>query len=259
GASVNLATERAAVTLVPGLADVDAIAAAVKQAGYQAQAVAEETAAGAAKETESLEVRREAYYADIRRRLLVALAFAVPVFLGGMGMFLPFIPPELGNHYIQLALCTPVQLYCGWPFYQGLWASIKRRSPDMNTLVAVGTSAAYLFSAAAALFPSFLAGAGLEPVTYFDSAATIITLILLGRLLEARARGRTTESIKRLIGLQARTARVLRDGGEAEVPIGEILPGDIIVVRPGEKVAADGVVVEGASAVDESMITGESL
>jgi len=258
-ATVNLATEKATVTYLPGVTDLPAIADSIRQAGYQAQPAPAEPASSATSAEESLESRRQAYYGDIRRRFTVALAFAVPVFLGGMGMMLPFVPRWLGNPFLLMALGAPVQFYCGWPFYRGLWASIRRRDPDMDTLVALGTSASYLYSAAATFFPSYLRGAGLEPATYFDSAATIITLILMGRLLEARARGRTSDAIRKLAGLQPRTARVLRGGSEAEVPVEEVVPGDVIVVRPGEKVAADGEVVEGFSAVDESMITGESL
>ncbi|HTY08604.1 MAG TPA: copper-translocating P-type ATPase, partial [Candidatus Edwardsbacteria bacterium] len=157
------------------------------------------------------------------------------------------------------ALATPVQFISGWPFYRGLAAAVRRRNADMDTLVAVGTSTAYLYSVAATFLPSLIARAGLAAVTYYDSSAVIVTLILMGRLLEARAKGRTSQAIKRLVGLQARTARVLRDGAELELPVERIVPGDIIVVRPGEKIATDGVVTGGSSSVDESMVTGESV
>ena len=250
-ASVNLAIERATVKYLAKITDMAAIAGAIRKAGYEALA-------GMAAPT-SLEEQRESYYRDIKKRFILALALAVPVFIGSMGMALPFMPHWLTSPFLLFTLCTPVQLYAGLPFYRGLWASIRRRSPDMNTLVAVGTSAAYLYSVAATFLPGFITKAGLEFTIYYDSSATIITLILLGRLLEAKAKGRTSEAIKKLVGLQARTARVLREGEEAEIPIEAIVPGDVIVVRPGEKMATDGLIIEGTSAVDESMITGESV
>ncbi len=167
--------------------------------------------------------------------------------------------------------------YSGWQFYRGAWAALKHRSADMNTLIAVGTGAAYLYSVAATLFPGFFAGAtGQDPMgmaghaghgataapsapVYFEAASVIIALILLGRLLESRAKGQTGEAIRRLMGLQAKTARVVRQGRERDVPVEEVEPGDVVLVRPGEKVPVDGVVLDGASAVDESMLTGESL
>jgi Cu+-exporting ATPase len=155
-AAVNLATEKAAVTYVPGVTDLPAIAESVRRAGYQAQTAYGDAGAAAA---ESLEARRISYYTDIRRRFFVALVFSIPVFLGSMGMMLPPVPRWLGNPFLLMALGAPVQFYCGWPFYRGLLASIKRRSPDMDTLVALGTSTAYLYSAAAAVFPSFMRGA----------------------------------------------------------------------------------------------------
>ncbi len=259
-ASVNLATEKATVDYIPKVTEPSVIAEAVVRAGYQVQPTnKEEPGFGAAATTESLEASREAYYRDIRRRFTVALIFTVPVFIGSMGMMLPHLPHWLGDPFLLMSLAAPVQFYSGWPFYRGLLASARRRSPDMDTLVSLGTSAAFIYSAVVALFPAFIRGAGLEPATYFDSSATIITLILMGRLLEARARGRTSEAIRKLAGLQPRTARVRRGESESEVPIGEILPGDVISVRPGEKVATDGEVVEGESTVDESMISGESL
>jgi Cu+-exporting ATPase len=258
-ASVNLASGKATVEYIPEAADPSAIAEAIVKAGYQAQAVKDEADLTASLSVGSLEENRNAYYRDLKRRFVIALIFTIPVFIGSMGMMLPHFPSWLGDPFLLMALAAPVQFYCGWPFYRGLLASVRRRSPDMDTLVALGTSAAFLYSAAAAVFPSFISRAGLEPATYFDSSATIIALILMGRLLEARARGRTSEAIRRLAGLQPRTARVRRGGSEAEVPIWEIVPGDVISVRPGEKVATDGEVVEGESAVDESMVTGESL
>jgi Cu+-exporting ATPase len=156
-------------------------------------------------------------------------------------------------------LATPVQFLIGWPFLRGAWKSFRRRNADMNTLIAVGTLAAYFYSAAATLFPSFFEKAGIKPEVYFDTSAFIIALILFGRWLEARAKGRASEAIKKLAGLQPRLARVLREEGEVDIPVEEVRVGDLVVVRPGERIPVDGVVEEGRSSVDESMITGESL
>ena len=176
----------------------------------------------------------------------------------------PFLPAVLSEPLVQLALATPVQLWAGWPFHAATWNRLRHRATDMNTLITVGTFAAYLYSVAAIVAPSFFEAAGIGTggaglPLYFDTAAVIITLILLGRLLEARARLQMSDAIRRLIGLAPGTARILRDGIEADVPIAEVRVGDLVRVRPGESIAVDGIVVDGASSVDESMITGESL
>ena len=173
-----------------------------------------------------------------------------------------------GVNWLQLVLTTLVVFYCGAQFYRGAWAAFRHRAADMNTLIATGTGAAYLYSVAATIAPGFFAQAvgggthhaeaGLVPV-YFEAASVIIALILLGRMLESRAKGRTGEAIRRLIGLQAKTARVVRDGDEQDIPVEDVLPGDLVVVRPGEKIPVDGLVEAGVSSVDESMLTGESL
>lgn len=181
------------------------------------------------------------------------------VFLGSSRHWFPWIPGIFGNFYVLWALATPVQFVIGWQFYKGAWAAFKHRSADMNTLIAVGTSAAYLYSVTATLFPSFFESGGIKPHVYFDTSALIIVLILFGRLLEARAKGQTSDAIKKLMGLQPKTARVIRDGKEMDIPVEEVLVGDIIIVRPGEKIPVDGIIQEGKSAVDESMITGESI
>jgi Cu+-exporting ATPase len=160
---------------------------------------------------------------------------------------------------LQLLLQTPVQFWVGWQFYKGAVAAARHRTSDMNTLIAVGTSAAYLYSILATFFPHLFAAEGLAPRVYFDTAGAIIVLILLGRLLEARAKGQTSEAIKKLIGLQAKTATVLVNGEEHEIPIEEVLIGNTVIVKPGEKIPVDGVLVDGHSAVDESMVTGESM
>ena len=164
------------------------------------------------------------------------------------------------NHPILLFLLTlPVQFWAGWQFYRGAWNAARHGSSDMNTLIAIGTSAAFFYSTVAVFLPSFFTTTGQTPQLYFDSAAMIIALILLGRMLEARAKSRTTDAIRRLIGLQPSTARVMRENKAEEVPVDQVQVGDLVVVRPGEKVPVDGVLVTGASTLDESMLTGESM
>ncbi len=290
-ANVNLATERATVIARPTVT-VEQIIAAVEAAGYEATlrldgtpvetpamsagaasaAAAPAAAPAAAARPGEREAERPAeqrtfaqrHLADTRRRLIIAALLTVPI-LGGLARMTvaPFLPVFLSDPWFQLALATPVQFYAGWPFYRGTWKVLRHGGSDMNTLIAVGTSAAYLYSLAAILVPDFFRAAGLAsegvPPLYFDTSSAIITLILLGRFLEARARSHTSDAIRKLIGLQPRTARIVRDGLERDVPIEEVVVGDVILVRPGEKVPVDGVVLEGSSAVDESMVTGESM
>ncbi|MEW5984228.1 MAG: heavy metal translocating P-type ATPase [Acidobacteriota bacterium] len=201
-----------------------------------------------------------AEYRALRRRFLAGAILSLPVVIIGMAhLHFP------GANVVQLALSAPVLFWSGWQFYRGAWKSLKHATADMNTLVAVGTGAAFFYSLVATLAPRLVtadphvaAGHAPAPV-YYETAVVIIVLVLLGRLLESRARGRTSEAIKRLIGLQPRTARIVRDGVEMEMPTREVLTGDIVIVRPGERLPVDGEVLEGASAVDESMLTGESL
>ncbi|MCX6745825.1 MAG: heavy metal translocating P-type ATPase [Candidatus Parcubacteria bacterium] len=189
------------------------------------------------------------------------------IIMSAIIMFLSnyFLIPGLKNlsaqtmNTIMLLLATPVQIWLGSQFYKSAWAGLKRFNANMDTLIAVGTSAAYIFSLVATLFPQFFTGAGQEAMVYFDTSSVILTLIILGRFLEARAKGKASEAIKRLIKLQAKTARVLVDNIEKEIPIEEVKVGDLIIVKPGEKIPVDGEIMEGESAIDESMITGESL
>jgi Cu+-exporting ATPase len=165
----------------------------------------------------------------------------------------------MSNGWLLWALATPVQVWVGAQFYRGAWAAARHATTDMNTLVVMGSSAAYVYSAAGVLFPGFFAHHGLGAPMYFDSAALIVTLILFGRMLEARAKRQTGQAIRTLVGLQPKTARVLRDGRETDVPVAAVVPGDLVLVRPGEKIPVDGLVVGGGSAVDESMLTGEAM
>ncbi|HKH75568.1 MAG TPA: heavy metal translocating P-type ATPase, partial [Rubrobacteraceae bacterium] len=250
GASVNLANEKATVGYVAGEVDPQDLEKAIEGAGY-----------GVVREDEgfSVEGSREREYGKLRGDFLLAAALTALVFFGSLPMMLGFMLP-VPTGWLNLGLlllATPVQFWAGRRFYRGAWGALKHGQANMNTLVVMGTSAAYLYSVVATLAPQLIA-AGRADV-YFDTSALIITLILLGRLLEARAKGRTNEAIKKLAGLQAKTARVVRDEGEIDVPVKDVQIGDTVVVRPGEKVPVDGRIVSGESAVDESMITGESI
>ena len=255
------------VEYLPSSADVKAIRAAVEEFGYR---VREVSGSGETAE-ESLEHAHAAEYTDLKRKFWVAAILSLPILVIVMshGRIELFNFP--GVNYLQLVLATPVVFYSGWQFYRGAWAAFKHRAADMNTLIAVGTGTAYIYSILATFFPSFFVGAlgqamnmpGMETTlsvpVYFEAASVIIALIVLGRLLEARAKGQTGAAIKKLVGLQAKTARVIRYGREMEIETEEVVPGDIVLVRPGEKIPVDGVLVEGSSAIDESMLTGESL
>jgi Cu+-exporting ATPase len=279
-AGVNYATNRATVTFDPGVVTVPAIVESIRDIGYDVLDVAEpagpagasgeETAAtetwdvgNAEREAaiEAAETRARAEdYRILRQRLIVGVVLSLPVVV--LGMAHVHFP---GVNWVQLILATPVLVYAGWPFYRGAWMGLRHATADMNTLIAVGTGAAWLFSAVATVAPAAVTtdphvAAGHMPApVYFETAVVIIVLVLLGRLLETRARGRTSEAIKRLMSLQPNTARVIRDGVEIDVPIRDVRPGDEVVVRPGERVPVDGEVVAGESSLDESMLTGESV
>ena len=262
----DLAEAEVRVEYLPGTTDAAAIRSAIADFGYRVRASVEDGAEG----EDSLERAHREETRDLTRRFAVAAALSLPVLVIAMSHGKIPALNFSGVNYLQLALTAPVVLYSGAQFYRGAWAAVKHRAADMNTLIAVGTGAAFLYSVIATLFPSLLAGeqhggmvmggnAAMTPPVYFEAAAVIIALLLLGRLLEARAKGQTGNAIRRLIGLQPKTARVVRDGGESDVPLSEVAVGDIVRVRPGEKIAVDGVVTEGASAVNESMLTGEPV
>jgi Cu+-exporting ATPase len=281
-AGVNFATSRATVEYDAGLTDRRRLVETIKDTGYgTVEPPRADADAGAAPE-DLEQAARAAEYRDSRRKFLVAALLSLPVLVVAMSHGRIPLFNFAGVNYLQLALTTPVVFYCGAQFYRGAWAALKHRAADMNTLIATGTGAAYLYSTAATLAPQLFARAtphatmpGMDgmsgaagatadaarvmPPVYFEAAGVIIALILLGRMLEARARGKTGDAIRRLLNLQPKRARVVRDGIELDVPVEEIVAGDTVVVRPGEKVSVDGVVLEGASAVDESMLTGESM
>ncbi|MFL6214756.1 MAG: heavy metal translocating P-type ATPase [Blastocatellia bacterium] len=261
-ANVNFATSRATVEFDPSVMDIDHLVEAVKGAGYGASRPSDaEYAEGIDAEAEA---RRQEYF-DLRRKFRVAALLSLPVLLIAMSHGRIAALNFAGAEWLQLALTTPVIFYSGWQFYRGAWTALRQRFADMNTLIAVGTGAAYLYSVAATVAPGFFVSphegmAGMaKPPVYFEAAAVIIALILLGRMLESRAKGKTGDAIRKLIGLQAKTARVVRDGREQDILIGDVMIGDTVIVRPGEKIPVDGRIIEGASAVDESMLTGESL
>ncbi len=269
-AQVNLATEKATVAYTPGLADRARLKAAVEAAGYQVAEAAAPLAATQAATTEplgttdeELDTRRALAYQHLKRRFWVAAGLAALIMPLSMLMLWPALMhrvPEPALNYGLLVLTLPVLLYGGREFYAAAWRGLRHGTASMDTLVAVGTGAAFLFSLAATLAPGFLRQHGILPAVYYDTTATIIALILLGKVLEARAKQQTTAALKALLNLQAKTARLVQpDGRELDVPVADLRPGDLVAVRPGEKVATDGELVEGFSTLDESMLTGESL
>jgi Cu+-exporting ATPase len=241
-ANVNFATEEAGVVFDEDRLTIQDLARVVESAGYGVVLPGAEDEERASRERELRTLRRKLWFSLVATGLIMA------------GMHLIALPL-----WALLALATPVQFWAGWQFYRGAWTALRGRFADMNTLIAVGTSAAYFYSLVVTLAPNLLARVGAEVHVYYDTSAMIITLILLGRTLEARARGRASEAIRRLLRLQPDTATIIREGEEVELPIAEVAVGDILLVRPGERIPVDGEILEGESAVDESMVTGESM
>lgn len=245
--NVNLASEKATVEYIPTLVSFTDFKRVIAQAGYSAEEITEEYAD---KEKEL----REREFKELKKRFIISALLTAPIIIGSIINL-----PLLSNWFILFILSTPVQFWAGMRFHRAAWSALKHKTTNMNTLISIGTFAAYIYSVLATFIPSLFERGGLSPDVYFDTSATIITLILLGRLLEAKAKGRTSEAIKRLMRLQPKTARVIRDGQEKEVLIDEVTAGEIIIVRPGERIPVDGEIIEGYSTVDESMLTGESL
>jgi len=252
-AAVNLATEQATVTFDPAQADFDRLRRAVAAAGYEL--LPPRPAAPGADDAERAERERE--QRRVRAKFVTGAVLSLPVVLGSMPEVFPWAPAWLREPWVLFALTTPVQVWVGAEFHRGFLRDLRYRSPSMSTLVSLGTNAAYLFSVAVTLWPH--AFRHLHAMTYYETAAVVITLVVLGRWLEARARGRTSDAIRRLVALTPRTARVVRDGRDVEVAVDEVRVGDLVRVRPGERLPVDGIVVDGASTVDESMLTGESV
>jgi Cu+-exporting ATPase len=248
-AKVNLATERARVRYIPTVVSQRDLRKTVREAGFEALEA----------EGELQDVERLAREREINRQknlLIIGLTFTIPLFLFSMARDFGLLPAAIEHAiwapWLMFALATPVQFYVGWQYYDGAYKALRNGSANMDVLIAMGSSAAYFYS-----LPVLL---GLiDGHVYFETSAVIINLIVLGKFLEARAKGRTSEAIKKLIELRARTARIIRDGEELELPVDEVLVGDIVIVRPGEKIPVDGVVVEGRTTIDESMLTGESM
>ena len=260
-ANVNFAAEQATVDYNPQKTNIEKIQAAVDVAGYSAFSLqGQEMITG---EDDAEKASRMAESRALIRKVVVGGVISTILVVGSLSMMtglnLPLIPAWLSNQWFQLVLTAPVQFWCGYSFYVNSWKALKRHAATMDTLIALGTSAAFFYSVFTTLLPNFFINQGLMPEVYYETAAIVITLILLGRLFENRARGQTSEAIRKLVGLQARDARVVRDGQEIDIPIQEVSLNDVILVRPGEKIPVDGKVIEGASTVDEAMVTGESM
>ncbi|MBD2145156.1 heavy metal translocating P-type ATPase [Sphaerospermopsis sp. FACHB-1194] len=256
--NVNFGAEQATINYEPKQTNLTEIKAAIEDAGYSSFSMVE-----AQGEDDVAQVQKIAEEQELKLKLWTGGIISTFLFVGSLpmmtGLKLPFIPDFLHHPWLQLILTTPVQFWCGGSFLRNGWKSLKHHTATMDTLIALGTGAAYFYSVVVTLFPSFFISQGLETHVYYEVAAMVVTLILLGRFLEHRARGQTSEAIRKLIGLQAKTARVVRDGKEIDVPIQDVIINDIILVRPGEKIPVDGEVIDGNSMVDEAMVTGESL
>jgi Cu+-exporting ATPase len=254
---VSFGSERATVEYDPMRITPTDLQAAVADTGYR---LVPRPAPGSAATEDHEAAERRAEIRDLSRRVAIGAILAAPIVFAVMAADLfgaMWIPDILMNHWFQLVAISPVMLYTGWPIHRTGWLTLRHRTADMNSLITIGTIAAFGYSVVVTVAPSLVPSDIRE--VYFEAVGVIITLILLGRLLEVRAKAGTGEAIRKLIGLQARTATVVRDGGEIELPIDEVVPGDVILVRPGEKVPVDGVIVDGRSTLDESMVTGESI
>lgn len=255
-AQVNFAAEQASVDYDERSTDINTIEAAVVEAGYGATEV---------KETGGQDDRAEAHEQQqaLLYRVVVSGIVGIALVVGTLpimlGIKIPGWPMVFHNAWLQWVLATPVLFWCGQSFFIGAWKAFTHRTANMNTLVALGTGTAYIYSVFVTLFPGVLIAQGLTPQVYYEAAVVIIALLLLGRYLENRAKGHTSDAIRQLIGLQPNMARVIRQGTESDIPIESVIVGDIVVVRPGEKIPVDGDVIAGNSTVDESMVTGEPI
>ena len=253
--AVNLATARATVSHIPGWAGIEAVRRVVTEQGYDYLGIPDDT------REDPIGAAREKEIRDLKIRFAVGIVLSIVIFVGSMRHWFPFLMgiPRQTLLIALFLLTTPVVFWVGSRFFSGAIKAARQKTTDMNTLVAVGALAAWLYSSLATFFPRFFSEAGILPHVYYDGAAFIVTLIILGRLLEARAKGRTSRAIQRLMGMKPKTAHVIREGVERDIPIDQVVKDDWIVVRPGEKISTDGVVVSGSSSVDESMLTGESM
>lgn len=252
-ATVNLATEKATVAYDSDRVTDQHLMSAVSNVGYQAMITDE-----AGHQTDQEEEKKKELR-DLKIKVITSLFLGGLILWGSFPLLMNTAPDILQNFLVQLLLATPVQFWAGWGFYRAAVSSLKHRTANMDTLVAIGTTVAYGYSAFVAVFPKVIESVGIEPFPYFDVAAIIVGLILLGRYFEAKAKMGTSQAIKKLIGLQAKTARIIKEGKEQDIVINQVQIGDIIRVRPGEKIPVDGIIVEGESSIDESMVTGESI
>jgi P-type Cu+ transporter len=256
--NVNFAIEQIAIDYNPQKTSPDAIQKAIANLGYEAFVPDLSTnGEDADKEARLTELQ------DLTRKVGLGGVISTILVIGSLpmmtGLNIPFIPAWLHNFWLQLVLALPVQIWCGNSFYIGAWKAFKNHTATMDTLIALGTMAAFCYSLTVTLNPSFFIAQGLQPEVYYEVSVVVITLILLGKLFENRAKGETSDAIRKLMGLQPKTARILRDGQEFDIPIADVLIGDVVLVRPGEKIPVDGEAIAGNSTVDESMITGESI
>ncbi|MFW6357672.1 MAG: heavy metal translocating P-type ATPase [Chroococcales cyanobacterium] len=259
--TVNFGAEQATIQYDSRKTNIKTIQNAVDEAGYSAAPIDDQSMITG--EDEKEKAIRDAETRLFLLKVIVGSVISFILIFGSLpmmtGLELPWVPALLQNTWFQLILTAPVQFWCGYSFYVNGLKGFKNHTATMDTLMALGTSAAYIYSIFATAFPGFFVSQGLHPEVYYEVAAVVITLVLLGKFLERRAKGQTSEAIRKLIGLQARDARVIRNGQEMDIPIQEVEIDDIIVVRPGEKIPVDGIVVNGKSTVDEAMVTGESL
>lgn len=252
-ANVNLATEKATVEYDPEKVTDKELTSAVANVGYQALVNEELQSEDQEKAAKQKELKA------LKIKVIWSLIFGGLILWGSFPGLMNTAPMILQNFWVQLLLATPVQFWAGWSFYRATISALRHRTANMDTLVAIGTTVAYAYSIFVTVLPNVVENVGIEPFPYFDVATIIIGLILLGRYFEAKAKAGTSEAIKKLISLQAKTARVLKDNKELDIPISQVIIGDLIRVRPGEKIPVDGVIEQGESSIDESMITGESI
>ncbi|MSU75183.1 MAG: copper-translocating P-type ATPase [Candidatus Magasanikbacteria bacterium] len=254
-ANVNLATEQGTIDCDPSVTEKQ-IETAVAGAGYQASIVT----AGHGGETHNhMRAEKKQELRELKTKVIISLALGALILWGSFPGLMETAPGILKNFWVQLALATPAQFWIGWIFYRAALSALKHKTTNMDTLVAMGTTVAYGYSVVVTAFPNVVKSIGLDPMPYFDTSVIIIALILLGRYFEAKAKAGTSQAIQKLLGLQAKTAKVIREGKEIDLPIEQVIVGDEIRVRPGEKIPVDGVIVSGESAIDESMVTGESM
>ncbi|MFV2044912.1 MAG: heavy metal translocating P-type ATPase, partial [Anaerolineales bacterium] len=255
-ASVNVGTQEAAVEYIPQITTLSKLNSAIESVGYKTRPAMSDVPEDKARE------EHEREYRSLMARFWFATIVSIPVLIAAYPSFFPFLKTA-SDATLRLLwglsglVTLPVLLWSGKGFFTGAWAALKHRSANMNTLISVGTGAAWIYSGVAVLLPQIFPEGTSEP--FYDVVSVVIALVVLGQALELRAKGRTSEAIKKLMGLQAKTARVMRDGEELDIPVEEVLVGDVILVRPGEKVPVDGEVIEGSSTLDESMLTGESM